>query len=321
MTEPIRYSIIVPVYGNRDSIAELVERLVALGAARAKSLETVFVVDGSPDDSLAILRAELADCPMPAQLVSLSRNFGSFSAIRAGLSVARGDFIAVMAADLQEPPEVIDAFFTSLEAGECDIALGQRTERADPVAASLSARWYWWAYRRFVNREIPPGGIDIFGCTREVAARISEFPETHTSLIGLLYWMGFRRRYFPYARQLRRHGKSGWTFRRKVGYLLDSIYAFTDLPILVLQAIGLLGIIGSSVFGIVVFLAWLTGHIGEPGYTPLMIVLLASTSAILFALGVVGSYVSRAYENTKRRPVSLVASHEFFGGDAMRGER
>ena len=313
MTVPIRYSVIVPVYGNRDSVPELVERLVAIWRGRGQGVETVFVVDGSPDDSLAALRTVLAACPMPAQLVSLSRNFGSFSAIRAGLSVARGEYIAVMAADLQEPPEIIDAFFTSLEEDECDIALGQRTERADPAASSLTARFYWWAYRQFVNPEIPPGGIDIFGCTREVACRISDFRETHTSLIGLLYWIGFRRRYFPYARQARRHGKSGWTLRRKLGYLLDSIYAFTDLPIRVLQAIGLVGVIGSTLVGIFVFVAWLLGNIKEPGYTPLMIVLLASTSAILFALGVVGSYVSRAYENSKGRPVSLVANHEFFG--------
>ena len=313
MTGSIRYSVIVPVYRNRDSIPELIERLAALWRAREGCVEAVFVVDGSPDDSLGCLRAALAETPLPAQLVSLSRNFGSFSAIRAGLSLARGDYVGVMAADLQEPPEILQAFFDSLEAGECDIALGQRIGRADPAVSSLASRVYWGLYRRFVNPEIPRGGVDVFGCTAEIAARISSFTETHTSLIGLLYWIGYRRKYFPYARQARRHGKSGWTFGRKFRYLLDSIYAFTDLPILALQAIGLIGVVGSTLVGLFVFIAWLLGNIREPGYTPLMIVLLASTSAILLALGVVGSYVARAYENSKGRPVSLVASHEFFG--------
>jgi glycosyltransferase involved in cell wall biosynthesis len=313
MTESIRYSAIVPVYGNRDSIPELIERLAMLSRARHGRVEAVFVVDGSPDDSLECLRTALAEPLLPAQLVSLSRNFGSFSAIRAGLSLARGQYVGVMAADLQEPPEILDAFFDSMEAGECDIALGQRIGRADPAVSSLASRVYWGMYRRFVNREIPRGGVDVFGCTAEIAARISSFPETHTSLIGLLYWIGYRRKYFPYARQARRHGKSGWTFGRKLRYLLDSIYAFTDLPILALQAIGLIGVVGSTLVGLFVFMAWLLGSIREPGYTPLMIVLLASTSAILFALGVVGSYIARAYENSKGRPVSLVASHEFFG--------
>jgi polyisoprenyl-phosphate glycosyltransferase len=313
MTGSIRYSVIVPVYRNRDSIPELIERLAALWRARGGCVEAVFVVDGSPDDSLECLRAALAETPLPAQLVSLSRNFGSFSAIRAGLSVARGDYVGVMAADLQEPPEILQAFFDSLEAGECDIALGQRIGRADPAVSSLASRAYWGLYRRFVNPEIPRGGVDVFGCTAEIAARISSFTETHTSLIGLLYWIGYRRKYFSYARQARRHGKSGWTFGRKLRYLLDSVYAFTDLPIMALQAIGLIGVVGSTLVGLFVFIAWLLGSIREPGYTPLMIVLLTSTSAILFALGVVGSYIARAYENSKVRPVSLVASHEFFG--------
>ena len=309
----VRYSVIVPVYRNSESIPQLMDRLVGLPHARTGMMEAVFVVDGSPDDSLAKLRSALAASPLPAQLVSLSRNFGSFSAIRAGLMVARGSYLGVMAADLQEPPEILESFFDSLEGGHCDIALGQRSGRRDPAVSSFSARIFWAMYRRFVNRDVPSGGVDIFGCTKDVAQLISTFRETHTSLVGLLYWVGFRRMYFPYERQARQHGKSGWTLSKKFRYLFDSIYAFTDLPILLLQVIGLFGVIGSTLLGLVVFLGWLTGQIRQPGYTPLMIVILASTSAILLGLGVVGSYVARAYENSKGRPVSVVASHEFFG--------
>ena len=120
-----------------------------------------------------------------------------------------------------------------------------------------------------------------------------------TSLIGLLYWIGYRRKYFPYTRQARRHGKSGWTFGRKLRYLLDSVYAFTDLPILALQAIGLIGVVGSLLVGLFVFIAWLLGSIREPGYTPLMIVLLTSTSAILLGLGSSGR-TSRGRTRTPR---------------------
>ncbi len=311
----IRYSVIVPVYRNRDSIPDLIDRLMSLEHARTGCLEGVFVVDGSPDDSLDVLRTTLAKANLPAQLISLSRNFGSFSAVRAGLKVARGEYVGVMAADLQEPPEVLEAFFDSLEAGECDIALGQRTGRQDPAISSFAARIYWAAYRRLINRDIPAGGVDIFGCTGEVARLISTFAETHTSLVGLLFWIGYRRKYFPYVRQARQHGKSAWTFGRKLRYLFDSIYAFTDLPILLLQAIGFFGVIGSVTVGVAVFVGYLLGRIQQPGYTPLMIGILASTSALLLGLGVVGSYVARAYENSKGRPVSIVASHESFRED------
>lgn len=309
---PFRYSVVVPIYKNRDSLPTLVDRLVLLSESRGGSLEAVFVVDGSPDDSLGVLRSSLADGRLDAQVLSLSRNFGSFSAIRSGLAVARGDYIGVMAADLQEPAEVVATFFDVLEAGDCDIALGERIGRDDPGMSSGFSNLYWRFYQRFINRDIPTGGIDVFGCTRMIAQRILEFPETHTSLIGLLYWIGYRRQHIQYRRQPRHSGRSAWTFRRKLRYLFDSIYAFTDLPIVLLQVIGFLGFLISFVIGVIVIIAYLTGSIRQPGYTPLMIVIAGSTSAMLLALGVVGSYVWRAYENSKGRPLELLASHEYY---------
>lgn len=311
-TAGVTYSVIVPVFRNRDSLAELVGLLAEFAASKGSGLEVVFVVDGSPDDSLEVLRSLLTTGILESQILVLSRNFGSFSAIRAGLGVARGNFMGVMAADLQEPVEVVAGFFDLLESDQCDIAMGVRMGRDDPAVSSLGSLAYWWFYRRFINPEIPPGGVDVFGCTRGIARIIAGFPEQHTSLVGLLYWIGYRRSYVRYHRHARRFGSSGWTLRKKLRYLLDSVYAFTDLPIILLQLIGIVGLIGSTIFAIVVFVAWLTGSIQQPGYTPLMITLLASTSAILIGLGVVGSYVWRGYENGKNRPMQLIASHEVY---------
>ena len=315
----IERSVIVPVYGNRDSIGAVIERLQALDDGRSR-VEAVFVVDGSPDDSLDVLRRELASGRLRAHIVSLSRNFGSFSAIRAGLRVACGDNCAVMAADLQEPPEVVVSIFEALESGDYDIALGERIGRADPALSALASRLYWSMYRRFVCHDMPPGGIDVFGCTKPIARQIAAFPETHTSLIGLLFWLGYRRTFVPYARAPRHSGTSAWTIGRKVRYLFDSVYAFTDLPIVLLQLIGMVGVVASILLGLIVLIGWIVGAVTQPGYTPLMITILASTSALLLGLGVVGSYVWRAYENGKGRPTELVALHERYGGDASRGD-
>ncbi len=320
VTGAFRYSVVIPVYRNAESLPQVVARLMELASSRDAAMEAVFVVDGSPDDSLQVLKRQLALVPLSAQLVSLSRNFGSFSAIRTGLAVARGRLIGVMAADLQEPMEVLTAFFDLLEGGECDIVLGERVGRTDPAFSNLTARAYWRVYRRFVNREIPEGGVDVFGCTRAVAQELSDLREIHTSLVGLLYWVGFRRKYVQYQRVARTSGESGWTFGRKIRYLLDSIYAFTDLPITVLQMVGVIGMAVSLFVGLVVFGGWLVGAIKQPGYTPLMIVILASTSAILLGLGIVGSYVWRAYENGKGRPVALIASHDYFESERHPGE-
>ncbi len=226
------------------------------------------------------------------------------------MAVARGDFVAVMAADLQEPVQVVAAFFDVLESGTCDIVFGERTKRSDPRVGTWGSRGYWWLYRRFVNRDVPVGGVDVFGCTREVCGQVVAFTETHSSLVGLLFWVGYRRSFIPYERAARHSGQSGWTLRRKVRYLFDSVYAFTDLPVILLQVVGAIGFVLSAIVGVVVFVAWLMGTIKQPGYTPLMIAILASTSAILLALGVVGSYVWRGYENGKGRPLELTATHE-----------
>ena len=308
----IRYSVVVPIYGNRDSLPALVDRLVQLDIDRGGGLEGVFVVDGSPDDSLEVLRRALESRRLDAQVLTHSRNFGSFSATRTGLAVARGEYIGVMAADLQEPPELVTAFLDALEADECDIALGQRIGRDDPRLSKAMANLYWRMYRRFMNPEIPTGGIDIFGCTRSIAQLIVSLPETRTSPVGLLYWLGFRRSYIEYRRQPRHSGRSAWTFSKKLRQLFDSIYAFTDLPIILLQVIGFIGTFVSFVVGLLVLIGWLAGAVRQPGYIPLMLAISGSTSALLLALGVVGSYVWRAYENGKGRPLELIASHEFY---------
>jgi glycosyltransferase involved in cell wall biosynthesis len=312
MSEPVRYSVVVPVYRNRESLPALVDRLVALNERPRGRLEGVFVVDGSPDDSIDVLRSALAGRDLDAQVLTHSRNFGSFAAIRSGLAVARGEYIGVMAADLQEPAEVVAAFFDALEADECDIALGERIGRDDPSLASAASVAYWRLYRRFINHDIPNGGVDVFGVTRRIADLIVSFPETHTSLIGLLYWMGYRRKHVAYRRQARHSGRSAWTVGRKLRYLFDSIYSFTDLPIILLQLIGFLGFVASLLVGVVVLAAWMLGRVQQPGYTPVMILIAGATSALLLGLGVVGSYVWRGYENSKRRPQGLVATHEYY---------
>jgi len=305
------------VYRNEPTLAPLVTQLRTLAGELDATLEVIFVVDGSPDGSLVVLRRLLSEESMfSSQLLALSRNFGSFSAVRAGLAVAEGAFVAMMAADLQEPPSLVRDFFAGLATGEYDIAVGVRETRDDPAGDMIPARVFWWLYRHLVEPEIPHGGVDVFGCTRQVAGELMRLDEAHTSLVGLLYWVGFRRLEVPYARQPRPVGKSSWGFRRKVRYLLDSIFSFTDLPITIIIALGVLGVAVSTVWAGIVLGAWAAGTIDVPGYTPLMLAIFFVTSLVLTALGLVGSYVWRTYENSKGRPGAIPMSHERFGGDS-----
>jgi polyisoprenyl-phosphate glycosyltransferase len=216
-----RYSVVIPVYGNEPTLAAVVESIAGLAGRLDGGLEVVVVVDGSPDGSLALLRRLLPEAAaFSSQLAALWRNFGSFSAIKAGLALACGDYVAVMAADMQEPTSLIEDFFTVMSKDGADIAVGRRTARRDPLPTRVLSRTYWGLYRRFVLREIPRSGVDVFGCTRQVADQLIRLDESHTSLVGLLYWVGFRRVEIPYERRAREIGTSGWSFRR---YLLDSV--------------------------------------------------------------------------------------------------
>lgn len=307
------FSVVVPVYGNNATLALLLRRLEELAGGLPGPLEAVFVVDGSPDDSYDVLQSLLPGARIQTQLLSHSRNFGSFPAIRSGMGAARGDHIGVMAADLQEPPELMVEFFRALHGGVADVAVGRRESRNDPQLSALLARSYWSFYRRHVIRDIPPGGVDVFAVTRRAADQILSLNELHSSLVGLLYWVGYRRVEIPYSRLERTEGKSGWTFRKKVRYLSDSVFSFTDLPISVLTSIGAVGTVVTLAVGIAVLVGRLTGNIVVPGYSALMLVLLFSTFVILYGLGVVGSYVWRIYENTKGRPTAIVAEARRFG--------
>jgi polyisoprenyl-phosphate glycosyltransferase len=295
-------SLVVPVYRNAASITPLVETIERIADDVQGELEAIFVIDGSPDDSEARLLAALAGRGLRARVVEHSRNFGALAAVRTGMTLARGRRIAVMAADLQEPPELVIQFFQRLATEEVDVLAGQRASRHD---RDIASRFYWRLYRRFVVGEIPPSGVDVFACTAAVRDVVCSLESVHTSLVAQLFWVGFRREFVPYDR-LPRPGESGWTLRGKLRYLADSVFAFTDLPVKILWAVGLLGLLAAGVVGVSVLVARILGTIHVPGYAATILILLFFASLNLLGLGIIGSYVWRAYETTKGRPGAVV---------------
>jgi glycosyltransferase involved in cell wall biosynthesis len=301
-------SLVIPVYRNEENLPRLFRELEALAAKVDGAFEVVFVVDGSPDASLQRLTERLAGWSVSAQLIELSRNFGSFAAIAAGLAAARGDYLAVIAADLQEPPELVLEFHRILLAGEADVVLGHRTGRADPMLSRWLSESFWRLYRRFVVKEMPRGGVDVFGCTREVRNRLLELHEANTNLVALLFWLGFRRRFVSYERRPRLEGRSAWTLGRKLRYAVDSIFSFTDLPIRALLLLGTLGTLFAIGAGLLVFLMWALGRVPVLGYTPLMLVTTFFGGLTALGLGIVGQYLWLTLQNARRRPNYVVKS-------------
>jgi glycosyltransferase involved in cell wall biosynthesis len=303
----MKYSIIIPVYKNEDSIAPLINMLDGLNNQLKESIEVVFVVDGSPDNSFALLNAALDDLNFPAQILVHSRNFGSFPAIRSGLSAASGKYFGVMAADLQEPPELMIEFFSALSNDECDVAIGTRSTRSDPRLSRVASEVFWKIYKRLVVNDMPEGGVDVFGCNRNFRDQLLLLHESRSSLIAQIFWLGYRRKLVSYDRLSRQQGKSSWTLNKKIEYMMDSIFAFTDFPVRLLIRFGAVGLLLSSLGTVIVIIARISGAIDVPGYAATMIAVLFFGALNLFGIGLVGEYAWRGYENSKNRPLAVVA--------------
>ena len=284
-------SLVIPVYKNEANLDRLFAELVKLADREGGELEVVFVVDGSPDRCLQILRERLPSLPLRTQLLSLSRNFGSFAAIAAGMERARGDCLAVMAADLQEPPQLVLQFFDVLGEGRADIVFGVRSRRSDPWLSEIASNLFWFVYRKLVVKDMPPGGVDIFGCTREVRDRLLQLDGIDSNLVALLFWLGYRREYIVYERQPRLEGKSAWTFAKKARYALDSVFNFTDLPIQFLLFAGTVALVLAVSASILVIVAKLRGDIQVPGYTPIVLATLFFGALTSLGFGIVGQYL------------------------------
>lgn len=306
------FSLVVPVYKNEGSIGELLDAMDGIQRGLDGVLEVVFVVDGSPDRSYELLLAGLQDRGFCSQLILLSRNYGSFAAIREGFIHARGRYFAVMAADLQEPPQLVVDFFLLLRGGDVDVVLGTRATRSDPLFDRVASGIFWGVYRRLVQPELPRGGVDVFACNTAFRDQLIRFDEANSSLVGQVIWLGFRRKEIPYERLERRHGRSAWTFSKKLKYLTDSIFSFTDLPIRLLFGLGVGGVMVSVLLGLLVAIARLSGWVQVPGYAATLLVVLFFAALNLLGFGIIGAYVWRGFENTKRRPHAVVLTSRKF---------
>ncbi|WP_044421404.1 glycosyltransferase family 2 protein [Pseudomonas syringae group genomosp. 3] len=309
----ILLTLVIPVYRNESNLPDLLVAVTALDKQLGHELEVVFVVDGSPDRCYEILREQLPSQSFKSKLILLSRNFGSFMAIRTGLQYGTGERFAVMAADLQEPPELVLEMNTVLMRGDIDVVVGVREGRQDPWATRTASKIFWGFYRRYVIPEIPPGGVDMFACNKAFRDTLLTLEERHSSLIAQIFWMGYRREVVTYTRQERIHGTSAWTLRKKINYLMDSVFSFTDMPIRILTRVGAFGSALAALFGVFTLIAKLEGRIEVPGYAMIMLAITFLGCLNLLGLGIVGSYAWRTYENTKNRPLAIPMRIEGFG--------
>jgi glycosyltransferase involved in cell wall biosynthesis len=300
-------SIVVPVYHNAASLPDLVARFQELSGRNPDDrFEFVFVDDGSRDNSFSVLE-ELAAGESRIRIVKLVRNFGSTAALLAGLEQARGDAVAAIAADLQDPPELIDELLTHWRGGR-KVVLAARASRDDPGLTGLLADLFYAGFRRFAIASMPRGGFDCFLLDRRVCDLIAQFPENNTYLTGLILWVGFEPAVVYYHRRQRerRYGSSMWNLPRKIKYFADAFVAFSYAPVRAATVLGAsLGLAGVAYAVVVVLERLLRDKVVE-GWSSLMVVLLVASGAQLMMTGVLGEYLWRNLEQTRRRPRFIV---------------
>lgn len=300
------YSIIIPIYNNQQFIASLVDDLNKLAQKLSKRGEVIFVIDASPDNSCEILKKLTPSFKFQSKIIVLAKNVGSFLAIKAGLDLCAGTFIAIKSADRQEPIALLQSFFNHLAKGSADIVVGVRQSRQDSISNKTASYIFWNLYRRFIDPSIPSGGVDMFACSAKVVPYLQRMQETHSSLIEYLFWLGFKRIEVPYERLKRESGKGSWSINKKINYTLDSIFAFSNFPILLFFVLGSISLILALSLSLIILIARLKGTISLPGYSASAIISLFFFGLNTIELSIICNYIWRTYENTKQRPQYII---------------
>lgn len=302
-----KLSIVIPVYYNAESLEELYERIVKLTEANpSMDLEILFVDDGSGDDSYAVIQ-KLHSRDERVVAVKLSRNFGSFNACLAGLTRATGECAVIIAADLQDPPEIIGEMYQRWLKGT-KVVMAVRERREESFLKVLCARIYYRVFRALVDKAMPRGGFDFVLVDKAVVETLCAMQEKNTTLMGLILWSGFQREQIPYTRMKRKYGKSRWSLAKKINYFVDSMLAFTHLPIRFLTMLGVFSCLISVLGTIYIFIGVYMGWMKVAGWPSMMVVLLFMFSVIMIGMGILGEYVWRSLEESRKRPSFIIES-------------
>lgn len=300
-----KFSIVVPVFCEEDGISHLISRLKGLEELLPKyNFEFVFVDDGSPDKSLELLiQARSKDDRI--KIIKLSRNFGSMLAIHAGLSVATGDCVGIITADLQDPPELFVSMIHKWESGK-KVVMAVRADRDESVSQKLFAKFYYKLLSRFALKGYPEGGFDFTLLDKQVVGEIKNMVEKNTNILSLIFWLGYDRDTVSYVRQKRVYGKSSWTFSKKVKLFVDSFVSFSYMPVRFISMVGVVTALLSFLYGIYVFINALIGNIDTQGFAALMSVITFLLGLIMIMLGIIGEYLWRILDEARKRPAYII---------------
>lgn len=320
LTSPIEISVVVPAYNEEEVLLEFHRRLARVLDALDLSAEVVYVNDGSRDRTLQIL-TEIAGSDSRTVVIDLSRNFGKEAAMTAGLDQSRGSAVVLIDADLQDPPELIPTLVSEWRNG-FDVVYAQRTARDGETALKrATAHLFYRLIQRVTRVQIPRDTGDFRLLSRRAVDALATLREQHRFMKGLFAWIGFSQKAVPYRRDPRYAGESKFNYWRLWNFALEGFTSFTIAPLKVATYAGIVIALMSFVYAAIIVFKTLA--YGDPvrGYPSLITIVLFLGGVQLLALGVLGEYVGRMFNETKRRPIYFVGSVIRKAPDAQSAER
>ena len=302
----LKLSIVVPCFNEAECLGVLHARLgAAAQAGVGDDYEIVLINDGSRDASWSIMAGLAATDPHLVAL-DLSRNHGHQLALTAGLDLCRGQYIFVVDADLQDPPELLGPMMETMAKEEADVVYGVRTERAgETVFKKATAAAFYRLLKSATDVDIPLDSGDFRLMTRRALSVFLAMPEQARFVRGMVAWSGFRQVPFAYSREARFAGETKYPLSKMIRFALDALTGFSTAPLRLASHAGLWLAFGSLLLVVYIFGAWLSGQT-IAGWTSLMLVVVVLGAIQMFVLGMIGEYIGRLYTQAKNRPLYIV---------------
>lgn len=301
-------TVVVPCYNEEENVPFFYEEFMkneSFFAEKGIALELLYVDDGSGDGTVREVK-KLRERDERVHLVSFSRNFGKEAAIYAGLENARGDYVVMMDADLQDPPSLLPEMCGYIEQGYDSVATRRVTRKGEPPVRSFFARMFYRLMNKISKTEIVDGARDYRLMTRQVVDAILAMTEYNRFTKGIFGWVGYETKWLEYENIERKKGETKWSFWKLFVYSLEGITAFSTVPLTIAAVLGALFCV--LAFGMIVFTIVRTLIFGDPtsGWPSLVCIIMMVSGVQLFCLGIVGQYLSKTYMEVKNRPIYLV---------------
>ena len=302
----MKLSLVVPCYNEAENVAPLQEAVIQAFQGCGYDYELVFINDGSRDATLHNLKKLYSAQKCPVKVVSFSRNFGKEAGIYAGLQYAEGSYIALIDADLQQRPEIVRDMVRILdEQPEYDVVAAYQDRRGEGKVLSFFKKSFYWMINKLSDVTLQPDASDFRTFRRSVRDSILELAEYHRFSKGIFAWVGYDTCFIPYTACERASGTSKWNFWKLTEYAIEGIIGFSTAPLRLATVLGCVSGIGAVLYLISVLLEKLIKGIDVPGYATIIVLILFFGSVQLFCTGIIGEYVGRTFEQSKKRPVYL----------------